>query len=300
MAFDRYKTNTTGFETLAQKGKNFQRRFFADETAIGPYQIKAPIAKLKITPQVQFINTNLAWDVSASRSPTADAIDTFDLTFGGGGASDLTGQDFDVDPTTGNIQYTSTGQFTVTLTVTTDAGNRSQPATVTVDIVDDDVTASTSGFSGVSKVYIATDDSGLFTYSSGGTPATANTGLSGGDLNENSGKLNPHFSHLPVGQQHYAAVNDNGFILSVDGAATYTKVSKADLGNPTNTAGDASPPTTTDLDEISIAFDPKDVRRIYVLRTTNSTWNASFDARSFLYWSDDYSVTWLSTGIGLF
>ncbi len=243
-----------------------------------------------MTPQVQFINTNIAWDVQNSRSPTGTTIDTFDLLFGGGGATDLTAQDFSVDPKTGNVQYTSTGRITASLTVTDTTGNRSQPATVTIDIVD---------IQGISKIYILTDDTGVFTYLPGGTPATANTGLSGGDLNGNSGRLNPHFKHLPVGQQHYAGVNDNGFIISFDGAGTYTKVTKATLGNPTNTAGDASPPTTTDLDEIAIAFDPQDVRRIYVARFTDATWNASFDPRVYLYWSDDYTVTWQSFGIGV-
>lgn len=289
-AFDRYRSNVTGFETLAQKGKNFVPRFFADESATGPYQVKGPVAKLIMTPQVQFINTNIAFDVSNSRSPTGTTIDTFDLTFGGGGASDLTGQDWSSDPLTGNVQYTSTGQFTATLTVTDTTGNRSQPATVTIDIVD---------VQGISKIYILTDDSGVFVYVPGGTPVTANTGLSGGDLNGNSGRLNPHFKTLPVDQQHYAAVNDNGFIISVDGAGTYTKVTKATLGDPTNTAGDASPPTTNDLDEIAIAFDPQDVRRIYVARFTNATWNASFDPRVYLYWSNNFAETWLSFGVGV-
>lgn len=243
-----------------------------------------------MTPQVQFINTNIAWDVSNSRSPTGTAIDTFDLLFGGGGATDLPAQDWSVDPLTGTVTYTTVGRYTATLTVTDTTGNRSQPATVTVDIID---------IQGISKIYILTDDSGVFTYVPGGTPVTANTGLSGGDLNGNSGRLNPHFDHLPVGSQHYAAVNDNGFIISVDGAGTYTKVTKATLGNPTNTAGDASPPTTSDLDEITVWFDPRDVRRIYLLRVTDPTWNASFDPRAFLYWSDDYSVTWSSFGVGL-
>lgn len=289
-AFDRWKANTTGIETIAQKGKNHVARFFCDHASSGVYTTKGPVAKLDMDPLVQFINTNIAWSVSNSRSATG-TLDSFDLTFGGGGAANLTGQDWAVDPLTGNVQYTSTGQFTATLVVTDTLGNASQPATLTIDIVDI--------ANGIAKIYIATSDTGIFTYLPGGTPATANTGLSGGDLNENSGKLNPHFAHLPAGQHHYAAANDNGFIISFDGAATYLKVTKATLGNPTNTAGDVSPPTTTDLDEIAIAFDPKDVRRIYILRLTDSTWNASFDPRAFLYWTNDYGTTWFSFGIGV-
>jgi len=287
--WDRYKTSTTGFETIAQKGKNHQARFFCDDAVGGVYTTKAPVAKLKMTPLVQFINTNIAWDVSASRTQSG-TIDTFDLTFGGGGASDLTGQDWSVDPLTGNVQYTSTGQFTATLTVTDTLSNRSQPATLTIDIVD--------VANGIAKVYIGTSDTGIFTYLPGGTPATANTGLSGGDLNVSMGRLNPNFAHLPVAQQHFWFACDTGVIFSVDGAATWSKITKATLGDPTNTAGDGSPPDTDDLDEISIAFDPQDIRRVYLLRATDSTWNASFDPRAFLYWTDDYGTTWTSFGIG--
>ena len=253
------------------------------------YLTKAPVAKLKITPTVQFINTNLAWDVSASRSATG-TIDTFDLTFGGGGASDLAGQDWSVDPLTGNIQYTTVGQYTATLYVTDTLGNRSQAATLTIDIVD---------VAGIAKVYIATGDTGIFTYLPGGTPVTANAGLSGGDLNVNSGKINSNFEGDPVGQQHYWFGNDNGIAFSIDGAATWTEISKATLGDPTNTAGDGSPPDTDDLEEIAMAYDPQDIRRVYCVRTTDTTWNASFDPRAFLYWSDDYGVSWLSFGIGI-
>lgn len=236
---------------------------------------------------MQFINTNIAWDISESDSATG-TIDTFDLTFGGGGASDLTAQDWSVDPKTGNVQYTTVGTYTVTLYVTDTGGNRSQAAKQRVDIVD---------VQGMSKVYISTSNTGIFTYLPGGSPATANTGLSGGDLNVNDGKLNPHYKALAIGQHHYWLANDNGLAYSADGCATYTKITKATLGNPTNTAGDASPPTTTDLDEIQICYDPQDIRRVYVLRLTDSTWNASFDPRAYLYWSNDYGVSFSSTGI---
>lgn len=291
--WDRYKTPTTGLEIIAQLGKNFTPRFYCDDVTGTVYVTKNPVAVLKLTPTVQFTNTDVAWDVSQSVSATG-TIDTYDLTFGGGGASDLLAQSF-AGAKTGNVQYTSTGTFTVTLTVTDTGGLVSAPAKQTEDIVDgsdEDITLTTS------KVYIATSDTGIFTYVSGDTPATANTGLSGGDLNVNSGKLNPNFAHLAVGQHHYWMCNDNGIAFSVDGCASYTKITKATLGDPTNTAGDGSPPDTDDLDEIAIAFDPQDIRRVYLLRVTDSTWNASFAPRAFLYFTDDYGTTWLSFGIG--
>jgi hypothetical protein len=287
--WDRYLSGTTGLEIIVQKGARFVPRFYCDDTSGTVYITKAPVAVLKLTPTVQFINTNIAWDVSQSVSATG-TIDTFDLSFGGGGAGDLAAQDWDVDPLTGNVQYASTGTFTVTLTVTDTGGLRSQAAKQIVYIVD---------VQGVSKVYIATSDTGIFTYVPGGTPITANTGLSAGDLNVTMGRLNPNFKHLSITQHHYWFTCDTGVIFSVNGASTWTKITKATLGDPTNTASDGSPPDTNDLDEISIAFDPQDIRRVYLLRLTDATWNASFDPRAFLYWTNDYGVTWTSFGIGI-
>lgn len=287
--WDRYLNKETGFEIKAYVGANFQPRFYCDDSSGGVYTTKAPAARLKMTPVVQFINTNIAWDVSESVSASG-TIDTWDLNFGGGGATNLTAQDWAVDPKTGNVQYTTVGTYTASLTMTDTGGNVSQSAKLTINIVD------TIGFA---KAYITTSDTGVFTYTAGGSPATANTGVSGGDLNHSSGKLNPHFSTLGAAQHHHWAVSDNGLVYSTDGRATNNTISKATMGNPTNTAGDVSPPTTSDLDEIAVAFDPQDQRRVYVLRLTDSTWNASNDPRAFLYWTDDYGTTWTSFGIGI-
>lgn len=287
MAWDRYKTPTTGLEIIAQLGKRFTPRFYCDDTTGTVYVTKSPVAVLKLTPNTQFISVNIAWDVSQSVSATG-TIDTYDLTFGGGGASDLAAQSW-AGAKTGNVQYTSTGIYTVTLYVTDTGGNRSQAAKQIANIVD---------IQGISKAYIATDDTGIFTYLPGGTPTAANTGLSGGDLNVNDGRLNTSFL-LAIGQHHYWLTNDNGLAYSTDGCATYTKITKATLGDPTNTAGDGSPPDTDDLDEIALCYDPQDIRRVYLVRVTDATWNASFDPRAFLYWTDDYGATWTNFGIGV-
>ena len=288
-------SNTTGFEIKVEKGVRFAPRFYCGDPSGGVYITKAPVAVLILDPVVQFTNTNLAWDVSNSVSATG-TIDTYDLTFGGGGASDLTGQSF-AGAKTGNVQYTSTGTFTVTLIVIDTGGNVSQATKQIVTIVDgadEDIASAGSA----SKVYIATSDTGIFTYTTGNAPAPSNTGLSGGDLNVNSGKISPWYSHLANNQHHYWFTCDTGVIFTTDGASTWNKITKATLGNPTNTAGDGSPPDTDDLDEISVEFDTRTNRRVYILRVTDSTWNASFDSRSFLYWTDDYGISWTSFGIG--
>ena len=287
--WDRYKENTTGLELEAWLGNIFTPRGYCDDPLGGVYSAKAPVAKLKMTPTTQFVSTNIAWDVSQSDSATG-TLDTFDLTFGGGGATDLTSQDWSSDPLTGNIQYTSTGTFTATLYVTDTLGVRSQAAKITITVVDT---------IGLGKVYIATDDTGLFTYLPGGTPATSNTGLTGDNLKFTSGKLNPHYAHLANAQHHYWAPTAAGVVYTDDGGTTWNLITAATLGNPTNTAGDGSPPTTSDLDQIAIAFDPQDIMRVYLLRATDSTWNAGNDPRVFRYLSDDYGVTWSSVGIGI-
>lgn len=295
--WDRYKSNITGLEITPQKGARFTPRFYNFDTTGTIWSDTLPVAVLSLSPLVQYANTNIAWDVSQSVSGS-DTINTFDLTFGGGGATDLTAQDWSVDPTSGNVQYTTPGTYTVTLYVTdTTNGNRSSAAKQQVTIIDeadeDIATANTA-----SKVYIATADDGIYTYVSGAAPAAANTGLSGGDLNVASGRLHPAYAGLAAGSQHYWMCNDNGLAYSVDGCDTYTKITKATLGDPLNAAGDATPPDTDDLDEITVAFDPRDLRRVYLLRLTDSTWNASNSPRAFIYFTDDYGGTWQSRGVG--
>lgn len=242
-----------------------------------------------MSPIVQFINTNIAWDVSQSVSASG-TIDTWDLNFGGGGAANLSAQDWASDPKTGNVQYTTVGTYTAALTMTDTGGNVSQAAKQTIQIVD------TIGFA---KAYIATGDTGLFVYSAGGSPATSNTGLSGDDLIFSAGRLHRFTDDFGNTKHHYWACTGNGLAYSVNGGATWTTISRATLGDPTNTAGDGSPPDTDDLDQAAIAFDPQDWRRVYCLRMTNAAWNAANDPRAFLYWTDDYGATWSSFGIGV-
>jgi PKD repeat protein len=293
--WDRYKSNTTGVEIISQKGGRFTPRFYCDDTSGSVYVTKAPVAVLKLTPTSQFTNTNIAWDVSQSVSTTG-TIDTYDLTFGGGGASDLTGQSW-AGAKTGNVQYTSTGTYTVTLTVTDTAGNVSAPAQQTVTISED--TSEDLETSGTEKIYIATSDTGIFTYTTDTAPAAVNTGLSGGDLNVNSGRLHPAYAWLPETKHHYWFACDTGVIYSTDGAATWNKITKATLGAPTNEISDSPHPGTDDLDEIAIEYDPQDKRRVYVLRLTNSTWNGSNSPRAYLFFTEDYGPSWVSKLIGV-
>jgi len=287
MSFARYASNSTGLELVADvTGLNFQPRFFCDD-ATTVFDSKPAVAKLKMTPIVQFINTNIAWDVSASNHPTG-TISTYDVSFGGGGASDLAAQSW-AGAKTGNVQYTTVGIYHASATVTDTLSNISQPAKQKIIIIDQ--------IAAIARVFISTDDSGVYVYDPGGTPTQSNSGLTGDYLKVNSLAVNPHFATLPIANQHIWLGTVGGVAYSTDGAATWTTITPATLGDPTNTAADGSPPDTNDLDQVSVAFDPQDWRRVYVLRPTDATWNASFTSRVYRYLTTDYGVTWVSEGI---
>ncbi len=275
--WDRYTGNQTSFEVESWVGSVFTPRFFCDDpAALGvTYLEKPPVCKLKLTPAVQFVNTNIAWDASESGSATG-TIDTFDIEWGGAtDIGDLTAQDWASDPKTGNVQFTGTGIYTVTFTVTDTLGIKSAPCKTQVWIVD---------YVNLQRLYIATTDGGVYILTPASGPDAANTGLSGNDLNIRSLRLHPAYKSLPVTQHHLWACTEAGLIYSTDGAATWILIPKANLGAPANDAGDSPAPVTGDLDQIDVAFDPQDAARVYLTRTTAT--------RTWLYYSDDYGVTW--------
>lgn len=279
MSWERYKTTKTGLEVRSLTGGVINPRSYCDDPTIGTigiYITKGPVCKLKMTPVRQFPNTNIAWDISGSGSATG-TIDTFDITWGGTtDIGNLSSQDWSSDPQTGNVQYTTVGTYTATATVTDLLGVTSEPCTVEIEIVDDFPDQ---------RLYIGTTDAGVYYRDPGDSDVTAsNTGLTGGDLLLRSLRINPAYSDLPLGQQHLWACNENGVIYTTDGGATWTEISEATLGTPTNTAGDSPAPSASDPDNIDLWFDPTDPDRVYVLRTTST--------RTWLYWSDDYGDTW--------
>ena len=275
--WDRYAATPTGVELRSRIGSKIAPRSYCDDPtlgAIGVYVTKEPFCKLKVTPTVQFTSVNVAWDISQSGSTTG-TIDTFDIAFGGGGPSDLSGQDWSTDPKTGNVQYTSTGTYTITASVTDLLGAESKEAKVEVRIVE---------FVALQRCYVFTTDGGLFILTPSGGPTAANTGLTGNHANFRGGHVHPAYSDLPVGQQHLWAATQDGVAYTVDGATGWSVIAKADLGTPENAAGDSPAPATADLDQIDLCFDPQDPNRVYLLRTTAS--------RAWLYYSDDYGATW--------
>ena len=282
MAFTRYKARETSLEVESWIGTAFYIRAYCDDTTNGATHVTKPgVVKLKLTPLVQFVNTNIAWDISNSSHATG-TIDTFDINWGGTtDIGNLAAQDWSSDPKTGNVQYTATGTYTVTASATDTLGTKTKVQNIEVRIV---------SFVNVQRCYIATIDGGVFILTpGGGDPAAANTGLTGNYLNVRSMRLHPAYKALPVGQQHIWLATESGVAYTIDGAASWNLISEATLGTPTNTAADGTPPTASDPDNIDIAFDPQDPGRVYLLRATAT--------RAWIYYTDDYGATWSNTQV---
>lgn len=280
--WDRFRNqNTTGLEIRTRTGGVFYPRSYCDDPSIGPvgiYTGKSPVCKLSLIPVVQFVNTSIAFDISDSRSATS-TIDTFDIAWGGTtDIGDLADQAWASDPLTGNVQYTTLGTYTVTASVTDVLGQTSNEVKITVQIVEKE-----------QRVYIGSTDSGVFVMTTTTDPTASNSGLSGTQLNIRALRVHPAYRDLPAGQQHIWIATQDGVSYSTDGAATWTNISKATMGTPTNSAGDDPAPATADLDQIDIGFCVQDTNRIYVLRTTAT--------RAWLYYSSDYGTTWSNTQV---
>jgi hypothetical protein len=275
MSWERYTSQNTGLEIRLQSGAVAAPIIGychdASLGVVGFYITKSPVCLLSMTPMVQFVNTDIAWDISASMSATS-TLDTYSIAFGGGGVTDITDAAWSGDKT-GTVQYNAVGAYTVTATVTDVLGATSKPAKLTIQIVEI-----------AERVYIGTTDSGVFILTPDGGPTASNSGLSGAQLNVRSLRVHPAYRDLPAGQQHVWIATRDGVSYSTDGAATWANISKATLGTPMNSAGDDPAPATADLDQIDIAFDPQDVNRVYVLRTTAT--------RAWLFVSEDYGANW--------
>ena len=287
MSFDRFTDLQTGIEFRSRIGGKINPRSYCDDPDIGPvgvYIAKEPVCKLSLSPLVQFINTNIAWDIGNSASSTS-TVDTFDIDWGGStDIGDLSSQDFSSDPTSGNVQYDTPGTYLVEAYVTDLLGARSKRCKTQVTILDD------AAFLNAQRLYVGTTSGGLYTIDPDGTIAQSNTGLSGNHANFRALRLNPWFKDLALSQQHLWATTQDGVADSIDGGSNWSVISEATLGTPANDAGDSPAPSASDPDNIDIAFDPQSVTRIYLSRTTAT--------RAWLYYTDDYGANWSNVQVG--
>ena len=281
--WDRYKSQVTGIEGEVWSGRTFTPRFYCHDTvgvAVELYSEKPPVCHLSLVPTVQYIGSAIAWDIGDSYSAT-DTVDLFSIEWGGTtDIGDISDDDFNIDPTSGNVTYSSLGTYTVEAWVTDVLTTESQHVFITVEIVEP-----------VERLYIGTTDTGVYLSDNGGTPAASNTGLSGDQLKVRSIRPHPAYADLPAAQQHVWIATADGVSYSIDGAGNWSNLDSDDLGEPVNTAGDSPAPLSADLDNIDLCFDPQNPNRIYLLRTTTSP------VRAWLYVSDDYGATWANTQI---
>lgn len=292
--WDRYKgAIQTGFDVELSTGTIFNPRSYCDDPTLGPvgiYIAKGPVCHLALDPLTQFVNTNIAWDISASGSATS-TIDTFDIDWEGAtDIGDIVAGDWSSDPLSGNVQFTTAGVYTVTATVTDLLGQVSSPVKMTVTIVDTLVSSDVRVYVGV----IGTTNEGVYLLTEAGGMVKISTGLSAGHLNVRPLRLHPFYKSLPGAQQHVWAPTADGAAFSTDGGATWSTISKATLGTPNNDAGDSPAPATADLDQIDIALDPQDPLRVYVVRSITTP-----NIRTWLYSSDDYGATWDNEQVGV-
>src|SRR3990172_10518940 len=284
MSWERYTEGPTGIEGEIWSGKRFPPRYYCDDPAVGlSYVVKPPVCHLILTPRVQTLGQAIAWDISPSGSATS-TISTFSIDWGGAtDIGDLSGELWASDPLSGDVIYDDLGTYTVNAFVTDLLGTSSQHCVSTVEIVEPD-----------ERAYIGTAVLGVFISDNGSSPAASNTGLSGDQLKLRALRVHPAYADLAGNQQHVWIATKDGVSYSTDGAATWANISKATLGTPVNTAADSPAPATADLDQIDLAFDPQDQRRVYLLRVTTTP-----NKRAWLYMSDDYSLTWSNTQVAI-
>jgi hypothetical protein len=283
MTWARYAGEATGIEGEIWSGRIFTPRFYCDDPTMGPvgiYATKPPVCHLILSPRVQYLGEAIDWDISPSGSATS-TISTYTINFGGGGVANISGASWSGSKT-GSATYNAVGTYTVEAFVTDLLGTESQHVFITVEIVEP-----------VERLYIGTSDSGVFISDNGATPTASNSGLSGDDLDIRAIRVHPAYAGLPPGQQHVWLVTKTGLAYSTNGGSTWTTISEATLGTPTNGAADDPAPTASGLDQIDLAFDPQDDRRLYVVRFTTSP------RRAWLYMSDDYGANWSNTQVSI-
>ena len=281
--WDRYTESPTGLQGEIWSGRAFTPRYYCDDPTVGlSYVVKPPVCHLILTPRVQTLGQAIAWDISGSGSATS-TISTFSIDWGGDtDIGDLSGELWASDPKTGNVVYDDLGTYAVQAFVVDLLSTKSQICISTVEIVEPD-----------ERVYAGTTDLGVFVSDNGSTPAASNTGLSGDQLKLRSLRVHPAYADLESDQQHVWIATKDGVSYSTDGGSNWSNISKATLGTPVNTAADSPAPASADLDQIDLAFDPQDSRRVYLLRVTTTP------RRAWLYMSDDYGVSWSNTQVGI-
>ena len=265
MSFELYQGNFSLIENVVDVGLNFQIRSYCDDATV-VYLTKPPLCKLTLTPRTQGANLNIAWDISNSRAPTG-TIDTFTIQWGGPtDIGDLIAVDFGAGPTSGNVQYTSEGRFTVRATVIDTLGVTGAPCRQVVQIG----ASQTNIF-----IFIVTDDSGVWFYTQeNNAMVQRSNGLTGAFLEGRGLVINPLSDSLPLNQVVIWIATLGGPAFTIDGGLNWSTILQSTMGVPVNDAGDSPAPAIGDLEIIDVMLNPVTPSEVSFLLVddTDRTW----------------------------
>ncbi len=265
MSFELYTGNFSLFESVADIGANFQIRSYCDDGTV-VYLTKPPVCKLLLDPRTQGANINIAWDISNSRAPTG-TIDSFTIQWGGStDIGDLIAVDFGTGPTSGNVQYTSEGRFTVRATVIDTLGVRSKPCAQVVQIG----ASQTNVF-----VLLVTDSAGFWVYTlENNAMVQRSNGLTGLFLDGRGLAIDPLTDAFPLNQVVVWLATIGGPAVTTDGGLNWATIDKATMGVPVNDAGDSPAPTLAGLEIVDVMLNPTIPSEVsfLLIDVTERTW----------------------------
>ena len=264
----RLKTTEMAFDTLVIAGPIVSPRFFCCTAGNVVGVTKEPVAVIELTPTVICLGDAMAYDSGSSFDPDG-AVASQAWDFGDGNTSAAV---------SGPHTYTATGTYTVTLTVR-DGTGLDGSAYARVLVIDCDAEGDIA-----SELFVGHKTAGAFYRSMDGAWAARNTGLTGNWLNIRDLKMSPHYKYGPSTTRHVWIATQAGIAHSEDDMVTWT-LHYADLGDPYNGESGAAQVAKAALDWYCIAFSPyKD--EVFILAGTAT--------RSWVYWTDDYGITWNS------
>lgn len=248
--------DATAWRFESQLGPVFTPRFFCctNPNTMGISDGKEPVAVIELSPNPAFISSTVSYAGTLSYDPDG-SITGYSWSFEGHTPSSGTA-------TSGTLNYSGTGVYTIELTVTDGTGLESSPARIELEVVEADF----AGYVGTSA--------GVF-WSTESTWLAKNTGLSGNDLIVYGLAIDPRTRDSDV---TIWRCGRGGIQVSNDGGDTWSEKNPASISNAWS---DSPAPAISDLTFRQLLFVGA---RLFVL----ATWqNASSAWRSVIFYTDD-------------
>lgn len=274
---NRLEDPTHAYRFTCETGEVVSFKFWCCDEPYNFSITKAPVPILSITPDIQCTAVNLTFNVDASYVPLG-TLATWDINYGDGtsvnGAWGPPGNQLK--------QYAAAGTYTVTATVTDTLGN-SGSVQAQVLIVDCAAGSVLAGY-----MYALSQTTGPWLRDMTAVVPTWTQmirGLSGNWLNGRDLKVDPHRRDLPVASRHVWIATQAGVAKSTDNMATWALM-YALMPQPLNTAGDVPASVKSDLDWLTITFNPMAIDEVYVLAGTAT--------RTWIFWTTDGGASWLN------